>query len=222
MVSVRFNTFETNSSSCHSITFNNMGEIDTKGITEMVITAKGSYCGSENYGYDEEYDFYYDLGDFLTSPIEKMNYAIICFVEYLNRRARIEDKEDWYKKHKDSNVKFDRDKPHKTLLPLEVYNSLLSIYETTKDSIIDFFGKKGIKVDWQLPKPTDLDEINSEIDKPYSSRLLIEIDGYIDHDSSCFQHEPQPWKLAELCQNPEKLFDFVFRPTNKIFIQYCG
>ena len=107
MITIRKNAFETNSSSCHSITFNNNDELNLNDVDFLDATASGEYCGSSNYQFDEEYGYKYDAGEELTNPHNKFDYAMVCFVEYLNRKARKEDKLSWYESHpdkKDPNV----------------------------------------------------------------------------------------------------------------------
>jgi hypothetical protein len=87
MKTIRRGTFETNSSSCHSITFNNSGE-NVQGDTKVLYAeARNIYCGSDNYQYDREDNYEYDAGAPIGNPQGKFEYALICFVEQLNTIA---------------------------------------------------------------------------------------------------------------------------------------
>lgn len=226
MKTIRRGTFETNSSSCHSITFNNSGTLNTEGLEYLEASASGTYCGSDNYQYeDSEYGGYtYDAGAVITDLQKKFDYAMVCYAEYLNYRAMHEDKRDWYAEHPDEAKKYQKESDWRIPLPEDVYNVLVEDYNRTRDDIVNTFERHGILVDWKIPEPTDFNTINTR--KGYDGQIWIDdflsIDGAIDHDSSCSQHSEDAWRLAELCHNPEGLFEFIFIPTNEIFIQYCG
>lgn len=221
MKTIRQGTFETNSSSCHSITFNNYGDINLEGIDKLEARASGEYCGSDNYVRDDD-GYSYDAGAPLPDPQSKFDYAMVCYIEYLNRRALFEDKLAWYNTNKIKDfIGFPR---WKVPLPVDVYECLYDDYTETKENLISSFNNKGVKIDWLIPEPNSLEHINSG--KSCTGELLVkefvDIDGYIDHDSSCSQHEPGAWMLAEMCHKPDELFDFVFRDTNRVIIQYAG
>ena len=91
MITIRKNAFETNSSSCHVITFNNEAKINLENITTLTASASGQYVGSDNYEFEfveDNIPFEYDAGDYLKGPQEKFDYALVCYIEYLNNQRR--------------------------------------------------------------------------------------------------------------------------------------
>lgn len=221
MKTIRYGTFETNSSSCHSITFDNSGKTNTNGIKNLIAAAYGGYCGSNNVCFDPEEGYSYDAGAPLPDPQSKFDYALVCYVEYLNCRAMHDDKRAWYNMHKKIKDKYS---PRRIPLPESVYNKLCNEYSQTKLNLITGFKQKGIDIDWRIPDPNNLHEINNH--KSWSGEVwisdFIDIDGYIDHSSSCHEYNQNAWKLAKMCGNPDELYDFIFKSTNEIIIQYMG
>lgn len=82
MTTIRHNTFETNSSSCHSITWTNHFKIN-----ESTLYTNGD--GEYGWGYDE-----------LTTPIKKLDYCIVA-LHYIS---------DYFKDDLDELVEYFYDK----------------------------------------------------------------------------------------------------------------
>ena len=227
MKTIRRGTFETNSSSCHSITFNNNGK-DVRGNTQILYAeARNVYCGSGNYQYDHDDDYEYDAGAPIGNPQGKFEYALICFVEQLNTIAEYK-KIAWYDKHPEEKAKYESDGMNvrwNAPLTAEIYNELVEDYESTKNLIIETFQNEyGINVVWEIPAPRSLEEVNSG--KTYTgvpyAKELIDVDGCIDHDSSCTQHVEDAWKLADMVRDPHQLYNWTFIDTNDVTLMYCG
>ena len=220
---IRRGTFETNSSSCHSITFDNSGN-NVQGETKhLYAEARNIYCGSNNYQYDREGGYEYDAGAPLGNPQEKFEYALICYLEQLETMAN-DEKEKWYNEHPDEKAKYDTKELNvrwNAPLPEEIYNKLVDDYKTTKSFIIDTFANEyDIEVEWDIPDPRTLDEVNSS-NSSYT-KGLFDIDGCIDHDSSCIQHVEDAWKLADMVRDPYQLYNWTFIDTNDVTLMYNG
>jgi hypothetical protein len=110
-------------------------------------------------------------------------------------------------------------------LTAEIYNELVKDYESTKNLIIETFQNEyGINVVWEIPAPRSLEEVNSgktSMGTPYAKEL-IDVDGCIDHDSSCTQHVEDAWKLADMVRDPHQLYNWTFIDTNDVTLMYCG
>ena len=224
---IRRGTFETNSSSCHSITFNNDGN-NVQGETKSLYAeARNIYCGSGNYQYNREYGYEYDAGAPIGNPQGKFEYALICFIEQLNTLAN-DRKEKWYNEHPDEKAKYDTKELNvrwNAPLPAKIYNELVEDYETTKDLIIDIFANEyDIEVEWDIPDPRTLDEVNSgkSYNGNFYTRDLFDVDGCIDHDSSCIQHVEDAWTLADMVRDPHQLYNWTFIDTNDVTLMYNG
>lgn len=225
---IRCGTFETNSSSCHSITFNNDGS-NVQGETKVLYAeARNVYCGSSNYQYDRDGGYTYDAGAPLGNPQGKFEYALICYIEQLETMVD-DEKEKWYNEHPDEKEKLklseDSSIRWNAPLPEEIYNKIVDDYKTTKNLIIDTFAKDyGIEVEWDIPDPITLNEVNSG--KSYSCKFytkeLFDVDGCIDHDSSCTQHVEDAWALADMVRDPHQLYNWTFIETNDVTLMYCG
>ena len=221
---IRRGTFETNSSSCHSITFNNDGN-NVQGDTKLLYAeARNIYCGSSNYQYDRDSGYEYDAGEDLGNPQEKFEYALICYLEQLETMAN-DEKEKWYDEHPDEKEKLNLPEGFSIRwnapLPEEIYNKLVDDYKATKSLIIDIFANEyDIEVEWDIPDPRTLDEINSS--KSSYTKNLFDVDGCIDHDSSCIQHVEDAWTLADMVRDPYQLYNWTFIDTNDVTLMYNG
>lgn len=221
MKTIRCGTFETNSSSCHSITFNNDGENVQGDIKSLRAEAENYYCGSHNYQYDYEdgYRYSYDAGAPIGNPQGKFEYALICYIEQLNTIAN-DKKCEWYDKHPDECNKYDNIRWGAPLLD-EIYDELVEDYNNTKNLIIDVFKNEyGIDVKWNIPEPLSLEEVNSGrfADGTSCVRDLIEVNGCIDHESSCTEHTEDAWELADMVRDPYQLYNWVFIDTNDVIL----
>lgn len=224
---IRRGTFETNSSSCHSITFDNDGK-NVQGDTKVLYAeARNIYCGSSNYQYNREYGYEYDAGAPIGNPQGKFEYALICFIEQLETMAN-DDKVKWYDEHPDEKAKYetkDFSIRWRAPLPEKIYKRIVDDYEITKSLIIEKFADKyGIEVEWEIPEPRSLEEVNNGkySDGTPCIRSLFDVDGCIDHDSSCIQHTEDAWTLANMVRDPEELYNWTFIETNDVTLMYCG
>lgn len=206
---IRYNTFETNSSSCHSITFStisgNVNESNKK------LEFKGDDFGWEVETY--------------TDPQHKFSYYLVCLLDYIYYR-QLNDSKDYYNPPKDewgyvsfwitdNKEEFDE---HNKKCPKDIYFHWIQFLINTIENLVSYFESKGVEFtfydkngsktefDWFI---YELKELNSKKTWKKCSKIpdLIDFGGYIDHQSAPSESS-EAESLAKLSEY--ELFDFVY------------
>lgn len=198
MKTIRFNTFETNSSSCHSITFSSKGsgfENREHAENAIIITLK-----SNDFGWEERE--YYD-------PQSKFEYWLACFKDCASLRVREKfaaaTKKDIlysYLSEKNPLPESIWDKAFK-----EVYTNLVDVLTFMRNHDVIFHIEYDGYTHELEEYLTDFNRLNTF--NPHSDDFNFIVDmGYgIDHLSA--PHEDRDaYRLG--WSTPEEVYDWVF------------
>ena len=166
MRTIRNTVFETNSSSCHAITFDDTPVDIQKQPVRLNIDGTGDFGWS---------------GDDVIDPEEKLNYALIAFIDYCTGQKVDED---------------------------QLYDTENEIKERVRRALTDvqqYFNTKNVEIEWDEPlfklKHYKWDD---------KIAIYPEMHGYIDHQSGPHENNDCKM-LAEWFENDnEKLFNFCF------------
>lgn len=209
MKTIRWNTFETNSSSCHSITFSNT-PVEKPSVHNLVMFADHNYCGEGE----------------LTNPEDKATYFSVAMVENF-RRLLHESKKKYYQNSFSEiadifedmyNLKLEdlQDwRVTKLPTPQSMRHAFISLFENRMNEIEEYFRSKGVKVKFNSLSNSysSADEgiiiVNNEYNDDYDE--IITYGGSIDHESSPLEGVEDAITLAEL--PVEDLFNFIFNDS---------
>ena len=198
MKTTRFNTFETNSSSCQSITFSSQGSgFANRRYAEsaIIITLK-----SNDFGWEERE--YYD-------PQSKFEYWFACFKDCASLRVREKfaaatNKDVWtsYPSEKNPLPESVWDEAFK-----EIYANLVDVLTFMREHDVIF----NIKYDGYTHELEEyfIDFIKKNIFNPYSDdfNFIVDMGWGIDHQSTPHEDD-NAYKLG--WSTPEEVYDWVF------------
>lgn len=222
MKTVRNKTFETNSSSCHSITF--CGDSYEPSAREPL------YLDTEYFSCHE-----------ITSWQEKLMYAYMCFLdvfdtkaanakfEYFNsapdevkkwlsenegykfpdvKKCSNNEVELYYKGYYESGRIIDIDYPE------QLYEKLRHEFKTVIDNVISAFASHDVKV---IFKPEVAPFLEDKARQPRS----LTCGDRIDHQSAP-REDSDAWALGCFFYNPESLYQWVVDTNTKVDMDYDG
>lgn len=211
MKTIRRHTFETNSSSCHSITFGyNVGTIYPK---ELPMMATAYYCGQGE----------------LSSPEDKADYFSVAMMENFSR-ILMDMKAEYYKNAFAEKPDIFTDifnfnyeiisgwKVSSLPTPRSMRAAFLKMVGFRLEEISDYFLTKGVRVIFDDGKNHGISICQSEYSPDY--KKVFSYPGNIDHESSPLEEVEDAIKLAEL--PVEKLFDFIYATDSSINCEYNG
>lgn len=198
MKTIRFNTFETNSSSCHSITFSSKGSgFENRRHTEspIIITLQ-----SNDFGWEERE--YYDFQS-------KFEYWLACFGDCASLRvceklAAATKKDIWssYPSKENPLPESIWDEAFE-----EVYANLVDVLTFMRDHDVIFH----IEYDGYTHELEEYftDFIKKNIFNPYSDRFnfIVYMGWGVDHQSAPKENE-EAYRLG--WSTPEEVYDWVF------------
>ena len=184
MVTIRRNVFETNSSSCHSITIVDDVASDHNGT---VLYA----CG-DDFGWER---------DTITSHQKKFSYWCVAALDRLCDLLYIDSKNLYLQK-----AKTEEERTEIELGDNSLQKSSIVKYDDKvryiRDTVGDYFSKRGVEIIWDDEDENWFFNLDGEYHTP-------NLDGYIDHQSApCEDSDCR--NLAELWKDPEALYNFVF------------
>ena len=198
MKTTRFNTFETNSSSCHSITFSNQGSgFENRRLAEnaIIITLK-----SNDFGWEERE--YYDSQS-------KFEYWLACFKDCASLRVR--EKFAAVAKKGVTSLYPSEKNP----LPESVWNEAFEEVYTRFMDVLTFLRDNNVIFHIEYDDCThELEEYLTDFNRlntfnPQSDKFnfLVEMGWGIDHQSAPYEDD------SAYClgwSTPEEVYDWVF------------
>ena len=202
MKTIRFNTFETNSSSCHSITFSSQGSgLTNRQYTEsaIIITLK-----SNDFGWEERE--YHD-------PQSKFEYWLACFKDCASLRV-CEKFAAATNKGVISSL-YPLYPSEKNPLPESIWNEAFEeVYANLMD-VLTFMREHNVIFQIEYDGYThELEEYLTDFNRlnifnPYSDNFNFIVDtGWgIDHQSAPFE-DSDAYRLG--WSSPEEVYDWVF------------
>ena len=206
MKTIRSNVFETNSASCHAITFSHNAVCNHTGVLRMF--AEQSYSG----------------GGILDTPEEKADYFSVALATYLRAKYINKHFEFWNGRISDSSsIKEELGDAcgdsylQKFPLIPSIARELISEAKRLMDEIQAEFKSHGVEVSFSEGNYGFIVAEDRKITR--SMRVqdiydLISFQGDIDHSSSP-EEDPDcdAAKLAKLAYNPESLYEFIFNDS---------
>ena len=217
MKTIRKEVFETNSSSCHSLTVSDKPLPSDLKLPKTLLMAGGQW---------------YDANSDLVTPEEKADYVAVCLAEYIAFELDIRtvklyrefvpaekweefenaiDGHSWWRTCKVDCVDVPAmyratDSLHP---PRKVVETVTKHLETIKKNIETTFAKHDVKVKW-------FDKDTRRIDIDFDGNVLVK--GSIDDRSSprnCYQETRAIIDMLNE-DEPERLFNFIFNPESII------
>ena len=198
MKTTRFNTFETNSSSCHSITFSNQGSgFANRQYAEnaIIITLK-----SNDFGWEERE--YHD-------PQSKFEYWLACFKDCASLRVREKfaaatKKDVWTSYPTDKNPLPESawDEAFE-----EVYANLVDVLTFMREHNVIFHIEYDDCTHELEEYLTDFNRLNTFNPQSDKFNFLVEMGWGIDHQSAPYEDD------SAYClgwSTPEEVYDWVF------------
>ena len=184
MLAIRKNVFETNSSSCHSISF---ASDSAEGYSGKVLYADG-----EDFGWE------YNV---LCTPQKKFSYWVVASLYNIYNQLWKEAKDD-YKSKWENDPSYDEwNFPWNTKIVAK-YNDKV---EYIKKEVEDYFASKDVTIIWRDDDMGFNYGLFAEDHEP-------SINGYIDHQSAP-DEDTLCKDFAELWKSPEELFNFIFNSS---------
>ncbi len=215
MRTIREHVFETNSSSCHSLT------VSDKQLPSDLKFPKTLLMAGTNW---------YDANSDLVNPEEKADYVAVCLAEYLEWELdlrtvkfyrefvpskkwgafeRAVDGHSWYTCKVDGvDVPAMYRATDSLRPPRKVVETVTEHFETIKKNIETTFAKHGVQVKW-------FDKDNRGIDFDFVNGGVM-VKGSIDDRSSprnCYQETKAIIEMLNE-DEPERLFNFIFNPES--------
>lgn len=186
MVTIRKNVFETNSSSCHSITI-------TDDVAENQNDEVLRACGDE-FGWEH---------DIISTPQKKFSYWCVAALDWLCDLLYKDSKEIDIK-----NASTEAEKKRLRYVDMPLHKSSITKYDDKiryiKESIGSYFSSRGVTIIWD----GEYEEEKWSFDLS-GEQHTSNIDGYIDHQSAPGE-DKECRELAELWKDPEALYNFIF------------
>ena len=215
MRTIREHVFETNSSSCHSLTVSDKPLPSDLKLPKTLLMAGTKW---------------YDANPDLVSPEEKADYVAVCLAEYLEWELDIRTvklyrefvpSEKWEEferavdgfscgtcKVDDVDVPLMYRATDSLHPPRKIVDTVNEHFETIKKNIETTFAKHGVQVKWS-------DKDNRGIGITFDSVI---VQGSIDDRSSprnCYQPTKAIFEMLNE-DEPERLFNFIFNPESII------
>ena len=201
MISIREYVFESNSSSCHSLTFSSNQPI------KQLNNFKLKWCGND-FGWEQrEYK----------DPQSKFSYWLVAFMIYIDNYQHQEERK--IRKTKDFWITDDKRYWDKYNGPahLKSFTKAGNIFQQTILEVLDIFKKRGVVFEFDIEgrgtvtEDEFIQDVHKRSDEKSYSRdytvLACDYGGYIDHQSGpCESNECK--KLATM--KPKKVFEWVF------------
>lgn len=217
MRTIRKHVFETNSSSCHSITFES-AEVRTKYPNRLYMRAEGCYSS----------------GGTLYRPEDKADYFAVCLAGWL-KYMLLQKKKEYYNNLLDNPAVSEvikeifniTDKQSMYIYGLPTPNKfkdeIEDLFNSRKAEISEVFKTHGVEVIWDESEDSYHKEPHIYIERnPLSSNYdaVVVCEGAIDHESSAEFGSSDAIKLATL--SPEELFVFIYGVDSCVELNFCG
>ena len=222
MKTIRNNVFETNSSSCHSLTFfDDVREHDFEKVSRLYFSADKYFYGGDCYISDATTKGrYYScaLASYIELQRENLKRKYYLRKKIISDDMFLYDDPNYFDlkiKVKQLPKKEFENNYHKyswlLKCPEKIVQQIQDLLNTIKNSLNDFFKQKNIEIIW------------TDIENPHHDWTMIKSDGNID-TTECIDHQSDAlesndcYRLAELYKNPENLYNWILDKNCTIYL----
>lgn len=221
MKTIRHSVFETNSSSCHSVTFSDVITNTSPMPSEVRFFAEGLYCSEGALAHFEKKADYLSvcMGEYMrllvfayTTRYYKERYTDEAWTEFMSDKKwslhELYDSVPGY----DEAILF----IHQWLkIPQEALDFAKEWFDGAKSAITEYFRERGVDA-----------VFDDYYDENRGIRIhdgYIHFDGGIDHESSAEYANTPGMDLATMwSRDMPAFFDLIFNPNSIIHCDYCG
>lgn len=224
MKTIRNNVFETNSSSCHSITFNNVLSPNFENVKKLYFSCDEYFYGGDVTVDDAETKaLYYSVAlasyikmkledykrDFFLKNFESRfdyfkNFGSDYGVNYQNELKTI-SKKDFKKNYYNFSWVL--------VYPPEVIKKGQKLLNKIKKKLDNYFNEKGVEIVWT-------DRNNQNKDWTILTDEGVKSTECIDHQSSASE-SPECVIFVEFYKTPEKVYNWILNKNCSVFLSGC-